>query len=87
MTEKLKAAAQALASHFKALEAKRGEPFQDAFKNPMLNGAWSQTTVGIPPKLLRDLVDALAEDGPSGAPAITRPTPAECLAMDQYCGR
>ena len=58
MNTKFTAAAQAIADHFKATEAKRGEPFRDTFTNPMCNDAVTPNFVGIPLALLRALVEA-----------------------------
>lgn len=58
MNTKFTAAAQAIADHFKAAEAKRGEPFRDTFTDPMNNDAVTPNFVGIPLALLRALVEA-----------------------------
>lgn len=55
MNTKFTAAAQAIAEHFKAAEAARGEPFRDTFTNPMCNDAVTPNFVGIPLALLRAL--------------------------------
>lgn len=63
MNTKFTAAAQAIADHFKAAEAKRGEPFRATFTDPMNNDAVTPNSVGVPVALLRALVDA-----PAGVP-------------------
>lgn len=51
-------AAQAIADLFKQAEAKRGEPFEPTFTNPMNNDAVTPNFVGIPVALLRALTNA-----------------------------
>ncbi|HQR97614.1 MULTISPECIES: hypothetical protein [unclassified Polaromonas] len=58
MNTKFVAAAQAIAEHFKAAEARRGEPFAETFIDPMNNDAVTPNTAGIPVDLLRALVEA-----------------------------
>lgn len=58
MNTRFIAAAQAIAEHFKAAEARRGEPFGETFIDPMNNDAVTPNTVGIPVSLLKGLVAA-----------------------------
>lgn len=96
MNTKFTAAAQAIADHFKAAEAARGEPFRDTFTNPMNNDAVTPNFVGIPLALLRALVAAagpIASDAShpmqpillddNGTPRFMRNAIVEHLAQDK----
>lgn len=53
-------AAQDIVTHFVAMEARRGEPFANAFSNPLAGGVPTPKTVGIPVTLLRALCRSVA---------------------------
>lgn len=87
MNTKFVAAAQAIAEHFKAAEARRGEPFGETFIDPMNNDAVTPNTAGIPVSLLRALAEAndqaMTRVSNPDAGAVLQPAP----AFDPYSGR
>lgn len=67
MSAALKAAALAITELVQECEAKRGEPLQATFRNPMMNGALTTNTLGIPVPMLKALVNATTERPLAGA--------------------
>jgi hypothetical protein len=71
MNTKFTVAAQAIVDHFRQAEARRGEPFELTFINPMNNDALITNCVGVPVVLLRALVEASNPD----VDAVLQPAP------------
>jgi hypothetical protein len=65
MNTRFISAANAIARYFKQLEAQRGAPFSDTFRNALNRDAVTPTSVGVPLTLLRELV---ASQEPHGLP-------------------
>jgi len=63
MNRALHTAAQDIATHVAAMEARRGAPFANAFNNQLAGGLATPRTVGIPVTLLHALSRAVATDG------------------------
>lgn len=60
MNSALHTAAQDIATHVAAMEARRGEPFANAFSNQLAGGLPTPKTVGIPVTLLHALCRSVA---------------------------